>query len=1131
MSTFVFGFEIELADQKKRVAANTTYGLYNVNSLLVVNASGNSIRVVNYDRFRVGELLYIEDNTGGEYITVKRIGADTLYLYRELSRTYTSALSTVHGTSRFRWLQNTIPGITGWNVSMLLKEGIGNFTRSCPKLVAGGTVSEPGKCNVRVTNSDAFNQFLLDNGITINGLRSFVYEYDGSAFYRRWAGICERPTFSGFEYSILSKGSFLNKRRANLTKQTNKSDYPYATDDIIGDAIPVSIGRMKYAKFVRVADFTKSYTAIELNSTAYPYLDTIIFPIVNVYTAPSYTYDITIANGGGVGGWNLSLFVGKYLHVVTGTASNGEYRKITSATPVDGKTITIAIAEYFSTALVGNSTATATGNTWVEIVETKQSFSADLAQCKSLMDADGNEVINEDEIELYSYDSVDLVDTDTSGTLLAVDKSKLEYIRIPSYAYKLNSTTKNNIDISSEAFDGSTDKVNSFLTLPVVNPRLKNDESSLASYGGPGELLLDDGLYGHISSGSANVSTAHDIANITDKTDAYYSIFLNVGNNNIGYGADGVFSVVMKFGLPPIPKGFKFDSCYFGMKIGVEVFYPEFPILTIPFQMGVNSSFYTHYRRFMGTHTNINNDVWKTLDASGMSTPDGDFTMQSIPGTYIGYGSLGPSFYPTTLVGGRFSGGYQNFSMLVSNQKDYEAIKEMVIIFQYQNGMSADYTIEHKIYELGIIFQKSLSIRDAIYAPFAGRVFNDTFDNRKTITDLIEKPKDLFEHVCRLQNMNECSPTPTLGWGLSYVENPLINLSKSTLATISAAGQTNVAVSPSYGSVFRPRQIINIKDNLHTERSKIVSVTGDTLVLENNLVYSYNPAYNGMIFAEGCFDDPDLISWNESSEVAGQITEYDKAYTDTIKNDLCQDYMLLSWVDGDGFENLKRINKEDVSPPDELLLSSIVNRKSIEITEANPSDVYAEPMIQFDKDAGSERFQGIMRVRNTGAVSFSTNYVDGLSTSDAEQAWNTCASFLWPAVKEIAKVPEEFSDLSFVKTNEIAKQLFFEKIEWLNNSTIRIDAPYYLVRDWYEGHEFTIKLPHYTNNVSVECRLIEIEHSPNFPNISKLTAIIWREEIPSEFFLQDTVTQYGNDDDLIDTVTEYGNDNDLIDNV
>lgn len=78
------------------------------------------------------------------------------------------------------------------------------------------------------------------------------------------------------------------------------------------------------------------------------------------------------------------------------------------------------------------------------------------------------------------------------------------------------------------------------------------------------------------------------------------------------------------------------------------------------------------------------------------------------------------------------------------------------------------------IKELCLIFHKTSSVKDAVYSGLAGRVFNDDWASRKSVTGQIQSPKDFIEHFCRLSDLSDVGTImPASGWGKAYPSGSL----------------------------------------------------------------------------------------------------------------------------------------------------------------------------------------------------------------------------------------------------------------------------------------------------------------------------------------------------------------------
>jgi len=434
-----------------------------------------------------------------------------------------------------------------------------------------------------------------------------------------------------------------------------------------------------------------------------------------------------------------------------------------------------------------------------------------------------------------------------------------------------------------------------------------------------------------------------------------------------------------------------------------------------------------------------------------------------------------------------------------------------------------------------LILRKDMDIKDAIYSPMIGRIYNDTWESRKTAENPIWDIVDIMEHVARLQCWSESSPMPSGGWGKGYATGARINTGYSSFTTTANAAQKNVTLPSGKGKLFRPGQYVRIYDSAASEYNAIVSVAGDVLTMENNLANTYASGVVGYVDSDGSYDSPLLSGLRSQTElgICHQIQDYDDGWTDDIKRSICRDYQLLSWTDKYGYECVKKIEKSSGGTQDTVTLGDIVDRSRVKVVEPAPDQLYAEPFLRYQIDYGSGDTQKIVAIRGAGAAAFDATYAEGVSAFLGEQYWNQCQN-VWSYSKELAEPPSSLSDLTWVNgsaADGIAQSLLGEKINWMMNPRIEVPLHFSKAGAWEEGHTFTLTLPHQTAKTAIDCIVSRVSINPNAPYDVVVTAYMWRETIPEDYDIIDTMVTYGDDRDWLDNTTEYGTSADKIDNM
>jgi hypothetical protein len=482
------------------------------------------------------------------------------------------------------------------------------------------------------------------------------------------------------------------------------------------------------------------------------------------------------------GTYELTYFNDKYLSVVQGTGE-GKYRKIEYASVViddDATILNFRLYDYFEDTLAGNSTANAEENSWVRIVDIAQDYQVDTWPCTAYLDEYKNIISDNDKnLILYSYTDEKIAKVTSENTDANIIESPYNYLRLPSYAYiDSGNSNKNKIIIDVKLFENDVDTMDSFIILPVKNPRFSEDlDPSVITYfnkwftspiGGYRKLLPGYWipLHGGNPSNPLTTDSESDLIKITDKQSSTYFEFISVMvSRQIAFGID--------FDLPDYPGNFTFDNIYLGiknetLKSGAEDY------------GAIEFLFWSKF--FIGELIAII-ERYKVPNSGGLLGDNSNHLYEDLPDFYFEDASSSNNklfYYNTNFVDFGTTRymltGYNNYSLANINKREvYENISNCGIFIGLMNGLAA-YTLTNRLYELAIIFKKKTSIKDAIYSPLCGRKYNDTWGSRKTSDGLIDDPVNLFEHICRLQNWTDADDdSGVTNYGKEYSEFALID--------------------------------------------------------------------------------------------------------------------------------------------------------------------------------------------------------------------------------------------------------------------------------------------------------------------------------------------------------------------
>lgn len=684
-----------------------------------------------------------------------------------------------------------------------------------------------------------FSKILADNDMSLLGMQVILRRYEivsGSLVDADGTieamGVVEDIIDSDTVYTIgVNRPSF--QRKAQMMKKIYQKDYPFATGSLIGKDLPLTLGEFKpeivndeikwsgLAKLAQTSnkeDVYKNDNEFLFTGTDYPdgiyalspsYISAkyiyssgkSVFPVSDAnpdsYSYPPYKIEIQLGTffvweddsvplTSGV--HELTNLIGYYLKVVVGTGKD-EYRRIVDISvdldshPGGYNTgiLSVEIESVFSEILVDGTDAE--NQSWISIVKVNDIYTADFWPCKGFIDSIGDALTNKTELYYYTrpqdIENTTTVDDSTSPVTVTTKSDIVQldsvFSRLPSFIFESDQVDKNNISLLSTGFKESQQKIDSFLILPFTDYEpVDIEKTDLADIWdeddatGEWEFTTADGIFRDNGSNTFNPSLSGSIPLMYDKEETtYYRSRIQAAGDNLSHSLHG-----MTFKLPTFPKNFNPDNAYLGIKCEAGVGTTR----------GDSS---LHFRISWRRHTGLAQHIsgFDSGDAQWSLSNLKEVRLYSLPIFYFDTPPVSRNefFFPNflDLVGNIYNfTGYRQYELPGFEEKDnYDSVQFMAYFFELYfdayitNGFNID------IFQLVLIFKKSASIGTNLYSPYQGRIFDDTWNSRKTSANMIVHLVDYIEMALRLQNWGELSTQPKIEWGKEYADYAIIDYS------------------------------------------------------------------------------------------------------------------------------------------------------------------------------------------------------------------------------------------------------------------------------------------------------------------------------------------------------------------
>ena len=1068
----IYGVKIYLRDFQQPVTANATLGLFNRIATLSQQLNSNStmLKTFNVAPFEVNEAIQIYKDVNTQetnIITGISPTMNALFLLHTSTNLYPANTTQVQAASVFRVCQNDIVNPNeAWKSGVLMQNGIGNFSRKID-LRRMGNIATPGDCTVQFNNTNKFYQEMKNRGIYFNGLVAKIIKFTGNIEVSRWMGECQKPSWTSKRYIIPMKGLY-NKRIASCSTTINNDpitgNFPNASDDKNGNIIPITIGSFlmvggnpQCAKFVRISDVeTPLINDTNILSTLLPSGQT-VFPIIATGTAPAVTYTIQLGLSGS--GYAIPNLVGMWMKVIIGGSTDGKsqvgrYRQITAASLVDQQYwLDVTINSVFEEDLADTGTYQA----WVSIVSLNYQFYGDMWPLKGFYDLNGNIITNG--VSLFAYntaqDTLNYQRTqvyDARGNEVGINlKKQIGFTPIAKFGYNVVQGMGGNIlQLNPLMCDGDPNVIYSFDIFPLLSTITRYAAANASAWGlGTDDIPLNP------------VRSPNIYCNDSSMELLGYTI-ISVGSVNPSNDQNDSTFEQHQFGL-----SFHSDTGHtiwavYEIQIDMSKILIEYSnyFLGLNIKTGTNTGggwniacpLKIRFRRFLGPITDILDtsvgQKYQDQGGAGGQPFDAHSSVNNLPDYY-----------------------YINRGHPDNNLAFYQIASSIATQLAAITGYSAfpltgitSIELLRSIYRIGIISGVTQN-SGSQYAFF--RVIN--FNELAIICQKQDNIADDIFVLCAGRIFNST-------WGGRKTPTDLIADPVNTLehfCRLQNGSENGIAPYAGWGKGYWENAPIKI--------------TGD-----------------------GSFDDAGLTAL-KVYQCSGQITDAKNAATNVIKKKLCYQFGMVNYVDGDGNECVKPLQKSLTSPSDTITLAQIIDRSSIKVYEPDPADVYPEPYINYNFNIGSGNYDGLIKVMNTDyenpTLTQKGFFVQGCRNAEtASNLWGLCYN-LMQRVHNIEPPPGDMTDLDFIRDYDTALAHLTDWINWMYNPEIEFKCSSVQTGAdaWLEAHRFILSLPHQTNDISIECILEEITVNPNNEHEVLIKAIMLSDTIPQGFNFEDSI--------------------------
>jgi hypothetical protein len=1061
-------------------------------------------------------------------------------------------------SAELRWSEFPLTGTTQtWKAGILSRGGIGDITAGELDTRRGGNVVAYSGLNLVVLNNNQLILRLKELGVNVNGLTAEIWEFIGTdadsdvtSATLQFSGICEYETGSSWDenlWRIQVKNSRF-KRNAFLGTIINNSadvgNYPNATDDMNGKIIPITIGKFAMqgdtpnpAKFIRTAGkkkaFTNSMNKISLSKYCTPEGQS-AFPVVSNFCG----YTTTGSNNINVWGATLFFTVGDHIKIWSGFSDGAD--KIINSIDAGAGTIT-----------VNGSAANATGITLMDFLHALDGITTACLCYTIKIGLARNGAFPAPTPVLDNMagfmDSIVgkwlqcIIGGAIDNTSLVGRYRKIAHSQIIDWTIiggeclvtvQLNSILEKNLSGNVTA----TATNQAWVSITNIPFEFENDVWPCAGF-------LDESR--NITSNLKKLYVYKSDASFLEKksysVDSSGNLVINTSNAPIGFkeiapygynasGSNGNLVIIDAMQFENNPDSLiSFDIIpinYLGLYAAATLANWGLPAYSNMDISGATSNAYwaSGHLASISAYTKTGNLInaydkddstyvqfyYLFSNGSGVG-PDykiafeADVNIASLKHEYDGY------FFGLNIEShiGAAGDGYINSPFIVAFRK-FMGNRTDIINTTTGGKYTDEGTIGGKIKNLPDFYYTARTLdnnRAFFFTPveiaqmrtLSGyTVFPISLSTIDQLNSILH-----FGIIFSALSANNLSPIQAT---IKLFELALICKMSGSISNELYTLCSGRIFNSTWGSRKTAASLINNPVDIieHWKRLQCGAEFGDTV--------EFGKAYSPSMLiktgtGEGGFDSTILTSVKLFTP-AYQITDAGDAWTDTQVSALCKTFNLCSYVDNSGYECITTLDK--INPSETVAFADILPGSIGETKEPEVQDVYVQPVINYQYNYGSDKYDRQLIILSVQADTYDATYTPGIdntlytldvshATPDGEWIWNKCHA-LFLKYRQVEKCPDDFSNQKMIVTYVDAVRLLDKKLDWMGRTRQELAVTYTKGKSYFAGKHIKIKLPHQTANLSVECLIEKSTVSKRRDRVDLRVVLL--EDVPTAFFFE-----------------------------
>lgn len=209
----------------------------------------------------------------------------------------------------------------------------------------------------------------------------------------------------------------------------------------------------------------------------------------------------------------------------------------------------------------------------------------------------------------------------------------------------------------------------------------------------------------------------------------------------------------------------------------------------------------------------------------------------------------------------------------------------------------------------------------------------------------------------------------------------------------------------------------------------------------------------------GSFDSSTLDNVR-AINIRYQIDKVDSSNSKDLIDKICKQFSLQQYTDVDGYECVKFLFADTYDNTVDTIIIPDTLDQPIKYTDPDTMKMCVNPVIKYNYDYATQEYKDVLTITNVQTGIYNPAYAYWFQGLDGKNVWNMLRNLIWPLVKRVEKIDQEWSENEFIIDYDGAMFRLINIINIMKSATVSFEVPFEIGYKYNAGDVIKVSFPH-----------------------------------------------------------------------